>query len=134
MDISSIFGTTDTTSANYSTSASQELGKEEFLELFTSQLKYQDPLNPMDSTQFTEQLATFSMLEQLFNINDNFELLQQYQNSLNNLGAVNLIGRTIDTVGNTTASVSGITFEEGITYIALDNGDKVVVTDITKIY
>ncbi|HDJ29118.1 MAG TPA: flagellar hook assembly protein FlgD, partial [Proteobacteria bacterium] len=47
------------------------LGQEQFLKLLIEQLKNQDPLNPMDSTDFTAQLAQFSSLEQLFGINKN---------------------------------------------------------------
>ncbi len=52
-------------------SANQELGKEDFLKLLVTQMEYQDPLNPTDSTEFTAQLAQFSSLEQLFQMNSN---------------------------------------------------------------
>ena len=45
------------------------MGKEDFLHLLVTQLQNQDPLNPSDSTEFTAQLATFSSLEELQNIN-----------------------------------------------------------------
>lgn len=50
-----------------------ELGKEDFLTLLTTQLQYQDPLNPQDSSEFVAQLAQFSSLEQLININEGVE-------------------------------------------------------------
>lgn len=46
-----------------------KIGQEEFLNMLVSQLKNQDPLNPMDSQNFASQLAQFSQLEQLVNIN-----------------------------------------------------------------
>ena len=51
-----------------------------FLTLLTSQLQNQDPLSPMDSTQFTQQLVQFSQVEQQIKTNQNLEgLAQQYQ-------------------------------------------------------
>lgn len=45
------------------------LDKEDFLQLLVTQLRHQDPLNPMDGTQFASQLAEFSGLEQLIQVN-----------------------------------------------------------------
>ncbi len=73
----------------------QTIGRKEFLKLFTTQLRFQDPLNPLKSTEFTAQLAQFSSLEQLLNINKNLSGILTYQNSLNNALATNLIGRTV---------------------------------------
>ncbi len=76
------------------------VGKEEFLRLFTTQLRFQDPLNPLKSTEFTTQLAQFSSLEQLMNINENLSGILTYQNSLNNALATGLIGRTVSVDGD----------------------------------
>jgi flagellar basal-body rod modification protein FlgD len=84
------------------------LDKDDFLLLLVAQLKAQDPLKPMDSTQFTAQLAQFSSLEQLYNVNDNLEYLQLYQASLNNSQAVSLIGKSIRAAGNAIAARDGI--------------------------
>ena len=72
-----------TTSTESTDSVSQNnsvMGKEDFLNLLITQLKYQDPLNPTDSTEFTAQLAQFSSLEMLENINGNIELTNEGQN------------------------------------------------------
>jgi flagellar basal-body rod modification protein FlgD len=45
--------------------------EETFLTLLVSQLQYQDPLNPVDSTQFVTQLTGYSQLEQLIQIDNN---------------------------------------------------------------
>jgi flagellar basal-body rod modification protein FlgD len=76
------------------------LGKEDFLNLLITQLQNQDPLNPTDSTEFTAQLAQFSSLEQLSNVNDNLEQLQNFQASANNSQAVSLLGKEITANGN----------------------------------
>ena len=69
----------DNDSSSYQTAVKKELGKEDFLTLLVTQLKNQDPMNPMESTDFTAQLAQFSSLEQLFGVND---ALGNIQNSL----------------------------------------------------
>ncbi len=74
---------------------SKMVDKQTFLKLFTTQLRYQDPLNPLDNTEFTSQLAQFSSLEQLMDINTNLTNIITYQDSLNNALATNLIGRAV---------------------------------------
>lgn len=69
--------------------------KEDFLRLFVTQLRYQNPLNPLDGAAFTAQLAEFSSLEQLVNMNQRMDNLLNYQDSLNNALATGLIGRYV---------------------------------------
>ena len=76
------------------------LGKDDFLNLLISQMQNQDPLNPTDSVEFTAQLAQFSSLEQLGNVNDNLVELKNFQASNNNSQAISLIGKTITANGN----------------------------------
>lgn len=85
------------------------LGKNDFLNLLVAQLQNQDPLSPMDSTAFTSQLAEFSSLEQLANVNENLEYLQMYQSSINNAQAVSFIGKNIDALGSSIQLESGET-------------------------
>jgi flagellar basal-body rod modification protein FlgD len=89
--------TTTTTTA----STKNMIGKDEFLKMLIAQLKHQDPLNPMDGTAFTAQLAQFSSLEQLQNINTNLTSFTRQQQSLGNTQAVNLIGREVLAKGDT---------------------------------
>jgi len=63
--------TTSTTSTQSSSSMDKLANENTFLQLFVSQLKNQDPLNPSDGTQFVSQLAQFSELEQVIGINQN---------------------------------------------------------------
>jgi len=76
------------------------LSKDDFLKLFTMQLRYQNPLNPMNNTEFTAQLAQFSSLEQLQNMNTKINDLLLYQNSLQNTMISNLIGKKVKISGN----------------------------------
>jgi flagellar basal-body rod modification protein FlgD len=75
--------------------ASNSLDKNAFLKLLTTQLQNQDPLNPTDSTAFTAQLAQFSSLEQLSNVNETLNTLKLYEASINNAQAVGFIGKDI---------------------------------------
>lgn len=76
------------------------LDKDDFLNLLVTQLRNQDPLTPMEGTEFTAQLAQFSSLEQLSNVNDNLGILQLYQSSINNSQAVSFIGKTVKSFGD----------------------------------
>ncbi len=68
---SALTGTAAQTSAGKTTLGSQELNSNfsQFLTLLTTQLQNQDPLNPMDSAQFTQQLVEYSQVEQQLNTN-----------------------------------------------------------------
>jgi len=79
---------------------SSVLGKDSFLKLLITQLKYQDPMNPVDNTEFTSQLAQFSQLELLTDMGTNIEQLNQLQGSLNNMQSLSFIGKTVSAVGN----------------------------------
>lgn len=76
------------------------MGKDAFLKMLVTQLKNQDPLNPMDGADFTAQLAQFSSLEQLQNVNTQLEFLSLYQVSLNNAQSVNLLGKDVTAKGD----------------------------------
>jgi len=84
-----------------STAAGGTLGKDSFMQLLVTQLQYQDPLNPMDNTEFTAQLAQFSQLEALENMETTMETMNQLQASLNNMQALSFIGKTVNATGNT---------------------------------
>ena len=80
--------------------ANAGLGKEDFLKLLTVQLRYQDPLNPMENTEFIAQMAQFSSLEQLQNMNQslnkNLGSEQQLHTAFQNNLATSLVGRTVE--------------------------------------
>jgi flagellar basal-body rod modification protein FlgD len=83
------------------------MGKDAFLKLLITQLQHQDPLNPADSTEFTSQLAQFSSLEQLSNVNDNLNTLKLYQASINNAQAVSFIGKDVVSKGKALQVTAG---------------------------
>lgn len=95
-DIAEIFGPTSPTNTPvYSDQSGGDLGKEDFLTLLVAQLQNQDPMNPEDATEFTAQLAQFSSLEQLFNINESMEDLASAQQQSDRFSTMDLIGKTV---------------------------------------
>ena len=108
-----------------SVSQSTDLDKDAFLHLLVTQLQNQDPLNPTDAVEFTAQLAQFSSLEQLNNVNSNLEQLQSYQASINNSQAVWLIGKEITASGNFIELTNGQSV--GCHFNLDENADVVVV-------
>ena len=97
--------------ASTETSATQDnnvLGKDDFLTLLVAQLQHQDPLNPSDSTEFTAQLAQFSSLEQLQNVNDTLGNFEVYQSTLNNIQSSGFIGKTITAAGSAFSVDDGV--------------------------
>ncbi len=115
MTIAAIEPTGVSASPNAVSSDTTIMGKNDFLNLLVAQLQHQDPLNPLDSTEFTAQLAQFTSLEQLNNINANLESLQNYQAAIKNAQAVDLIGKTVEAAGNTV-----VLREDGETVLRFD--------------
>ncbi len=83
------------------------LGKDDFLSLLVAQLQHQDPLNPAESTEFTAQLAQFSSLEQLQNIDTTLNGFEVYQSTLNNIQSTGFIGKTVTATGSMVAVKGG---------------------------
>jgi flagellar basal-body rod modification protein FlgD len=76
-----------------------QLGADTFLKLLTTQLQFQDPLQPMESTEFITQLAQFSEVEKSVDMNKTLGTLTQYMASINNYGAAGLIGKEVQVEG-----------------------------------
>lgn len=87
-----------------STKGNGDLGKQEFLQLLVAQMRNQDPINPLDGTQFATQLAQFNSVEQLINVNDGLNTLQGSQDlmsaSLTNSLAASLTGKQVKALSN----------------------------------
>jgi flagellar basal-body rod modification protein FlgD len=84
-----------------------EMGKDDFMKLMSAQLKYQDPVSPMKNQEMAAQLAQFSSLEQMFNVNQNLEKMAAGQRPQENVMAASLIGKKIMT------DASRIHYEKG---------------------
>ena len=99
------------TSGVNSTSSLASLSEdyERFLTLLTAQIQYQDPLEPMDSTQFVTQLAQLSQVEQAVATNDNLEQLGAKIGSLVSVSGADMIGRDVTIPSSQFALANGAT-------------------------
>ena len=122
--------TADNTSKD--TTGTGELGKEAFLQLLVAQMKYQDPLNPTSDTEYISQLATFSSLEEMQNINENLTSgLESLNATMNDSHAQSLVGKYVmltvtdekGTVSATGGQVDYVYTEEGTTYLSVNGND-----------
>lgn len=105
---------------------SDEMGKDQFLQLLVAQLNNQDPMNPMDNEAFVAQLATFSSLEAQLETNSLLESVIMGQNSQTSSSAVNFIGKDVramaDFVDFDGTNPTAIGFE------TLSDAEKVTIT------
>jgi flagellar basal-body rod modification protein FlgD len=107
--IEGIIPSTQSTTSTTPASAQSPLGKEDFLQLLVAQLSAQDPLNPMDSREFSAQLAQFSALEQMTNVNATLEDLVKAQQAMGNSSLISIIGKFVDIPGNSFEYTQGET-------------------------
>lgn len=84
-----------------------EIGYDDFLTLLIAELEHQDPMQPMDSSEFTAQLAQFSSVEQLYGIKEIVSDVQQRLASQGEQNPVDLIGKTVTAADDTVVLQGG---------------------------
>ncbi|QLY25046.1 flagellar hook assembly protein FlgD [Bdellovibrio sp. KM01] len=92
------------------TTGNPNLDKDAFFKLMLAQMKNQDPTNPMKSHEMAAQLANFSSLEQMQNMNKTLEELKNAQKPSENFQALNLIGKAV--AGDSSKIVRGLNDKE----------------------
>lgn len=120
-----------TTSSQTKTRNTGDLGKDDFLQLLVTQLQYQDPLNPTNDKEFMGQMAQFSSLEQMQNLNTSFSSVRAYD----------LIGKHVTasvedaTTGDTKTvegNVTSVKVSSGKTYVVV-NGTDVPIDSVSNV-
>ena len=143
----STFNTVNTTATSGTAAASNDIGadQDKFMKLLITQLKNQDPLNPMDNAAMTSQLAQLSTVTGINKVNATLESLRTDQTSAQSMNAVNLIGKGVLVAGKgvelststdaagvkTSSSVFGVDLAspaESVTISIMDKAGKVVRT------
>src|SRR5437868_14522330 len=79
-----------------------------FLQLLTTQLKNQNPLDPLDTNQFTQQLVQFAGVEQQLRTNDQLSALLALQQTAQSTQALTFVGKTAVVEGDTAALTHGL--------------------------
>jgi flagellar basal-body rod modification protein FlgD len=97
--------TSGSTSSTASGSSSLAGNFDEFLQLLTTQLQNQNPLDPLDTNQFTSQLVQFSSVEQQINMNTQLSTLISLQQTAQSTSALGFVGQTV-TVSGATATLA----------------------------
>jgi len=120
--------------SNEETAKTDDLGKDDFLTMLVAQLQNQDPLNPMEGTDFSAQLAQFSSLEQLMNLNNSMESLAASFSDDSEGDLLGYMGKqvtgTVDSMQVENGTVSGGFFSlsedsDVIIYVTDDSGQTV---------
>jgi flagellar basal-body rod modification protein FlgD len=113
MSLSPVTRSVDSSASTSGAKRSTSLSQEDFLKLFITQMQNQNPLEPMDNYQMATQMAQFSSLETLNNINQSLKGLTAYQASMNSLNTAGLIGKKVETTGNQLLVEKGAVSEGG---------------------
>lgn len=106
---------------------SNELGKDAFLKLMLAQMKHQDPTNPMQSHEMAAQLAQFTSLEQLNNINTTLEAMKNQASPATNYQALALIGKKVSGDSSKIVRTTGDRMHN-VNFEMMNDAEKVTIT------
>jgi flagellar basal-body rod modification protein FlgD len=128
--MSSVTSTTSTGAPAETTQASNKaasLGKDDFLKLFVAQLQHQDPMNPMEDSDFMGQMAQFSTLEQITNVATANQMSQ----------SLGLLGKTVTYVDQDrvvhTGVVDAVVTQGGVAKLTVDGVADIDPATVTKV-
>lgn len=119
--------------------ASNDLGKDAFMKILMTQLRNQNPLEPLQDKDFIAQMATFSSLEQLTNMNEQLRNIVHSDTSLNLAKYGELIGKAVEWVQDSDSNTIGTGVVESVRkldnefYLELSDGQIVNPKYIYKV-
>lgn len=112
------------TNTSEKTVGTNALGKDAFLQLLVTQMQYQDPLEPTTDTEFISQLAQFSSLEEMQNLNESLDALANQLSGIQQQSfASNLVGKNVimNIEGEYVAGkVQYVEMKDGVPYLAIN--------------
>lgn len=126
--IAEIINATTSNSKNRNTG---ELGKDDFLNLLVTQLRYQDPLKPMEDKEFIAQMAQFSSLEQMQNMNTSFESVKAFS-LIGKRVTANIADEITGEVSVVEGDVSAVKMSGGKTFVIV-RGEDIPIDRITNV-
>lgn len=131
--------------AEQSKSSGSQLGKDDFLKLLIAQLQNQDPSNPMEDREFIAQMAQFSTLEQMMNMNKTIQGFIDVERQNTMIGFNQFIGKEVSwhkivqskdrelAVEEGKGKVISVEFKENNVYLMLEDGTKLEPGNISRI-
>ncbi len=128
MNIFTTSAGTNPTSGDTKTTGSKQgmaLGKDDFLKLLITQLRHQDPINPIEDKDFIAQLAQFSSLEQMQQLSTTMHTMMESQQKLTALSqATTMIGKMVEIFSHNEehlfGKVTGVQFQNGWPELVID--------------
>jgi flagellar basal-body rod modification protein FlgD len=118
---------------NNSFQEKNKLGKDDFLRILTTQLSHQDPSSPLQDKDFIAQMATFSSLEQMTNLNTAFEKFANTQMSQYAAAIGKEISWTLEgSTSPVTGVVGGVSTQDG-NYFYMVGNEKIPTENVTEI-
>ncbi|MFH0345674.1 flagellar hook assembly protein FlgD [Bacillus vallismortis] len=122
---------TSTVSTNNSS-----LGKDEFLKILMAQVQNQDPLNPVDDKEFISQMATFSSLEQMVNLNTTMAQFVENQDPFTTY--LDWMGKEVSWTADggateKTGTVNSVKQSKGKYYLVLNDGTEISPSNVLNV-
>ena len=128
MAVEAIGGTSAAQQTNLQTLG---VSQEDFFRILVTQLRFQDPLKPIDNQAFIAQIAQFTSLEQSRQANERIDALLSIQASTQSIG---MIGKTVEietASGPVVGAVNTITFQSGQPLLTVTTSTGAVLTDVS---